>query len=340
MRELGVALIGAGWIARRHAQALARISGARLQAVASRTPEGARRLAAEFGAPRWAPFPDLGELLRGEGVEAAIVASPNALHAEHARLALDAGLDVLIEKPLCLRLEEADALLREADATGMSLGYAENLCFAGHYRAAREIVRSGRLGELVAARQVERHGGPYSPWFFEPALAGGGALMDMGCHGLAVLLWLLDWPVPRAVRARLGFGSARGPLEDEARVEVELPSGLVLVSDSGWNRPSGIESRLELVGREASLEIDPLGQTGIRLQRRDGAWEPIASDELALSGYLGQLESFLAAVRSRSRPEVGASEGRAVLELLLAAYASAAEGGAAIPIPFVPSAPA
>jgi predicted dehydrogenase len=334
MQEVGVVLVGAGWIARRHAQVLERLAATRLVGVASRTLGGAQALASEFRAERASTFEALPDLVGHASAELVIVASPNALHAEHAGAALAAGRDVLIEKPLCLGLEQADALIRQAERAGVQLGYAENLCFAPHYRAAREILRSGRLGRLVAARQVERHAGPYSPWFFEPGLAGGGALMDMGCHGVAVLLWLLDLPEPRAVRARLGFDPRRGPLEDEARVEIELDSELVLVSESGWNRASGMESRLELVGSEGSLEIDLLGETGIRLQRRDGAWEAIAPDELALCGYQAQLEAFLAAARAGRRPEIGAREGRAVLEVLLAAYASAAEGGAAIPMPF------
>jgi predicted dehydrogenase len=340
MGELGVALVGSGWIARRHAQVLERLAGARLVGVASRSLERARALAGEFGAGRAEAFEALPGLVADPAVDAVIVASPNALHAEHARAALRAGRDVLIEKPLCLALEQADALICEAERSGARLGYAENLCFAPHYRAAREILRGGRIGRLVSARQIERHGGPYSPWFFDPQLAGGGALMDMGCHGVAALLWLLDHPPTRSVRARLGHGVRCGPLEDEAHVEIELESGLVLVSDSGWNRPSGMESRLELVGTGGSLEIDLLGETGLRVQRLDGALDPIVPDELALCGYLAQLEAFLGAVRTDSPPEVGGREGRAVLELLLAAYASAAEGGAAIPIPFAPRVPA
>jgi predicted dehydrogenase len=116
-------------------------------------------------------------------------------------------------------------------------------------------------------------------------------------------------------------------------VELELETGLVAVSESGWTRASGMESRLELVGSEASLEIDLLGATGLRLQRSDGAWEPVVPDELVLSGYVAELEHFLDCVRRRREPELSGAEGRAVLELVLAAYASAAAGGRPVSLP-------
>jgi predicted dehydrogenase len=334
-----VALVGSGWIGRRYAQALARLPGVRLVGVASREPERALALAREFGAGRGVGFEALPALAADPQVDLVCVGSPNALHAEHALVALRAGRDVLVEKPLCLSLADADALLEAARGGGALLGYAENLCFAPHYRAARELVRSGRLGRIVSARQVERHGGPYSPWFFDPALAGGGALMDMGCHGIGVLLWLLGDRRVLAVRGRTALRKHAGPLEDEAHVELELEGGGVAISESGWTRASGMESRLEVVGTQASLEIDLLGATGLRLQRSDGSWEQVPPDELALCGYLGELEHFLACVRQRGQPEVSGREGRAVLEILLAAYASAARD-AAVPLPLESGSPA
>jgi predicted dehydrogenase len=330
MREIGVALVGSGWAARRHAEALARIPGARLVAVASRSHERAAELAREHGAARAVAFGGLEELFGDPQVDLVCVASPNYLHAPHALAALRAGRDVLVEKPLCLALGEADALIAAARASGARLGYAENLCFAPHYRRARELVRGGGLGRILAARQVERHGGPSSPWFFDARAAGGGALMDMGCHGIAVLLWLLG--PARSVRARLARRVHPGPLEDEAWLELELANGLVATSESAWTRASGMESRLELVGSEASLELDLLGATGLRLQRLDGSWEERVPDPLALSGYAAQLAHFVDCARLRREPELGGREGRAVLEVVLAAYASAASGGCAVSV--------
>jgi predicted dehydrogenase len=333
VREIGVALVGSGWIARRYAAALVRLPGSRLAAVASRDPERARDLAREAGAGRALGFDDLEALLGDPQVDVVCVCSPNYLHALHALAALRAGRDVLVEKPLCLTLAEADALIGAARRSGALLGYAENLCFAPHYRRARELLRAGRLGRLVAARQVERHAGPYSPWFLEPRAAGGGALMDMGCHGIGALLWLLGAPRVARVCARTERRVHPGPLEDEARVELELDAGLVAVSESAWTRATGMESRLELVGSEASLELDLLGATGLRLQRCDGAWEPVVPDELVASGYVAELEHFLDCVRRRREPELGGAQGRAVLEVVLAAYASAAAGGRPVSLP-------
>ena len=147
------------------------------------------------------------------------VNSPNRLHAAHALAALAAGKHVVVEKPLCLTLDEADALCAAATRQGVVLGYAENLCFAPLYRRARELVREGAVGRVLWARQVEKHGGPYSPWFFDRAEAGGGALMDMGCHGIEALRFVFDRPAVRAVSARLAttLHADKTDLDDEPR---------------------------------------------------------------------------------------------------------------------------
>ena len=182
--------------------ALARAGGAILVAVASRTRAAAEKLAGPAGAKAYA-FDELGALLADPRVELVCVNSPNRLHAEQALAALEAGKHVVVEKPLCLTTADADALCATAARHGRVLGYAENLCFAPLYRRARELIREGAVGKVHWARQVEKHGGPYSPWFFTRADAGGGALMDMGCHGIEALRFAFGRPAGRA-RSRRG----------------------------------------------------------------------------------------------------------------------------------------
>src|SRR5262245_49916354 len=120
MKQLGVALIGAGWMARRYAEALARIPGTRLVGVASRSRSRARQLAGQFGAGIGVDFADVARLLADPNVDFACVCSPNRLHAPHALAALAAGRPVLVEKPLCLSLAEADELVAAATRTGLA----------------------------------------------------------------------------------------------------------------------------------------------------------------------------------------------------------------------------
>ena len=158
--------------------------------------------------------------------------------------------------------------LRRGRAPGLALGYAENLCFSPLYRRARELVRGGAVGRVLWARQVEKHGGPYSPWFFDRAEAGGGALMDMGCHGIEALRFVFDRPHVSSVSARLAttLHSDKTDLDDEATVTPRLANGVTLVSESSWAVQSGMQSALEVHGTDGTLFADLMGETGLRVR--------------------------------------------------------------------------
>lgn len=306
--------------------------------MASRTRESAERFVREARVRASAyTFDELPALLADPNVDLVCVNSPNHLHAPQALAALAAGKHVVIEKPLCLTLEEADALCEAGARTGRSVGYAENLCFAPHYRRAREIVRSGELGRVLWARQCEKHAGPYSPWFWTREEAGGGALLDMGCHSLEALRWLLDKPRIARVEARLATlaHGGRTQLDDDAHVALTLEDGARLVSESSWAVASGMQSTLEVHGSEGSLWLDPVGETGLRVWKKDGGHAAVSVDPLLDTGYVGELEHFVTCARGGDVLEESAEDGRAVLELMLAAYASAGQGRA-IELPFRP----
>jgi predicted dehydrogenase len=318
--------------------ALARAGGARVVAVASRTRTAAEKLARETAGAKGYTFDELPALLADADVRLVCVNSPNRLHAAQALAALEAGKDVVVEKPLCLTLDEADSLCAAAKLHGRVLGYAENLCFAPLYRRARELLREGAVGRVLWARQVEKHAGPYSPWFFDRVEAGGGALLDMGCHGIEALRFVFDRPAVRAVSAKLAtvLHAERTQLDDDAVVRLELASGATLVSESSWAVQSGMQSALEVHGSDGTLYLDLMGETGLRIAKRDGAVSRPSVDPLLEHGYVAELAHFVAAVGGAPLAESG-EDGRAVLEILLAAYASAGQGGSEVALPFRPS---
>jgi predicted dehydrogenase len=89
------------------------------------------------------------------------------------------------EKPLARTLREADEMIAACSGAGVKLMYAEELCFAPKYVLAKQLADEGALGQVYLVRQSEQHSGPHSDWFWDPELAGGGVLMDMGCHGMS-----------------------------------------------------------------------------------------------------------------------------------------------------------
>ena len=338
--DWGVALVGAGYISRIHAEAWGRVEGARVVAVVSRSEESARRLAADCHAERAGSYEDLDALLADHDVRIVCVNSPNYLHADHALRSLAAGKHVIIEKPLCLSLEDADELVAASMGEGCGLAYAENLCFAPRYRAARLLIESGRIGEVRSARQCEKHGGPYSPWFFSLEEAGGGALMDMGCHGIECLRWLVGKPKLRSVSALLSLSrhADRTCLEDEAEVTLQTASGIELISESSWALPGGMQSTLQVEGSEGVLELDLHGRSVLRTlgSDREEVLAAAGEDPLLEEGYPDELAHFLDCFRRGQTPEESGEDGRAVLEILHAAYTSAA-GQTPVPLPLARS---
>lgn len=336
---LRIGLAGAGWISRTHAAALRRVADARVTAVWSRTRERAERFAAEFGCE--ASSDRVEDLF--PHVDVVCVNSPNALHAEHAIAAARAGKHVIVEKPLATTIEEGEAIVAACAQAGVGLAYAEELPFAPKFARVRELLASGALGGPLYVTQREAHGGPYSPWFFTREEAGGGVLMDMACHGVECVRWLLGKPAVRRVTAHLARArhAERGPLEDHAVLHLEFEGGVGALVEASWALEGGMQSRLEVWGARGYAEADLLQRTGLRAFARDGGvpfaaspgWSTPPADWLWENGYPQELEHFLACFRRGQTPVESGADGVAVLEILSAAYASA-RAGRAIELPF------
>jgi myo-inositol 2-dehydrogenase/D-chiro-inositol 1-dehydrogenase len=201
--HVGIGIVGSGFIAGAHAEAFARLPRATVRAVASRSAGRAAEFAGRWGVPAW--LTDFRELADRPDVDVVCIAAPNALHRDIAVAAAQAGKHVICEKPLARTLREADEMISACAAAGVLLMYAEEICFAPKYVRAKELADEGALGEVYLVRQTEQHFGPHSDWFWDPEQAGGGVLMDMGCHGIEFARWVLGKPAARTVAAEVGI---------------------------------------------------------------------------------------------------------------------------------------
>jgi myo-inositol 2-dehydrogenase/D-chiro-inositol 1-dehydrogenase len=340
VKEFRVGLLGAGWISGVHARALARLTRDRVVGVWSRTRPRAEAFAREHGVAL--ATDDVEELVAA--VDVVCVNSPNARHLEHARSAARAGRHVIVEKPLAVSLAEGEALVAACREAGVGLAYAEELAFVPRFVRAREILRSGALGDPLYVTQREAHAGPYSEWFFTREEAGGGVLMDMACHSVECVRWLLGKPAVRSVTARLAstLHRDRTRLEDHAVVHLGLDGGVSASCEASWALQGGMQSRLEIWGTRGYLDVDLLHGTGLRLfvggEPRAGlgaGWQTPAADWLEENGYPQELGHFLDCFRDGRVPEESGEDGLAVLEVLQAAYASAREERT-VALPFRP----
>src|SRR2546425_3444918 len=212
-------------------------------AVASPTKGHAADFAKRHGVARAST--DYRELLRDRDVELVWITAPNGLHAQMTIAAAQAGKHVVCEKPLCMTLEEADAMIAACHKAGVLLLYAEELFFTPKYVKAKEMADEGAFGRVHLVKQSEKHFGPHSPWFWDVSRSGGGALMDLGCHGIAFCYWFLERPAIQSVYCQMGTyvhgGKTKG--EDEVVCVVEFEGGALGLVENSWSRPGGMDDR-------------------------------------------------------------------------------------------------
>lgn len=323
-----IALCGAGWIAMAHAAAARRL-GHELVAVASRTPERAAAFASTFSTTA-VGYDDL-----PHGAEIAIVATPPQCHAADAVRMLDAGASVLLEKPLCRTLAEADALVAAAARHGGRLLYGENLAYAPVVQ--RMIALTPRVGALTHLEVRALQGLP--TWGeFTTDEWGGGALFDLGAHPLAVALLVANAAGegrPVAVSAELRGGAGHGT-DEHAEVSLHYRSGLVGRVVASWQGEPEPVWDAQVAGATGVVRAELLPMPQLELNGTEVAM-PVAIGELATLvnlGYEVQLQALIGDVAAAREPTMSARFGREVLQVTLAAYASAGQAGAAVPLPF------
>ncbi len=217
MKTVSVGIIGSQFQADCHAAAIAMIpSEMQVVAVASPTADNAKSFALRHHVPR--SYVDYRDLLKDPAVEAVTISAPNSLHCEMTVAAAKAGKHVICEKPLCVTLDEADAMIDACRSNGVLLMYAEELLFTPKYRKAKEMADAGAFGKVHLIKQSEKHFGPHSDWFWDVDRSGGGALLDLGCHGIAFAHWFLNKPKLRSVYSHVGtyVHGAKTRADDEA----------------------------------------------------------------------------------------------------------------------------
>jgi predicted dehydrogenase len=320
---------------------------AELVAVASPTPGNAAAFAKRHGVPQ--AYRDYRELLRDPDVELVSITAPNRLHAQIAIDAARAGKHVVCEKPLCITLEEADAMIEACAKAGVLLLYAEELFFAPKYVKAKRMADEGAFGRIHLVKQGEKHSGPHSDWFWDVAQSGGGAVMDLGCHGIAFCWWFLGKQPITSVYSQMStqVHQQRTKGEDEAITILEFADGAVGVVESSWNRPGGMDDSIEVFGDKGQTYADMLMGNALPTYSEVGfgyavekaastkGWTYPVFEEHWNYGFPQEIRHFARCVRGQETPLADGETGRVVQEVLYAAYASAGEGKK-IMLPFRP----
>ncbi|RAP75237.1 Gfo/Idh/MocA family protein [Paenibacillus montanisoli] len=192
MNKVRIGFIGTGGIAGWHARQLLELTEAEIKAVADTSSGNREKFLEKFSLNGVLQFSDYQEMLEQADIDAVVICSPHTLHFEQAQAVLRKGLHVLIEKPMTCSSEEAEQLIRTAEQSGKIMQVSYQRHFQPEFLYIRNMIASGEIGKVTsitaALYQQWRQGTPGS-WRANPALSGGGFLMDSGSHIIDVLLW-------------------------------------------------------------------------------------------------------------------------------------------------------
>jgi len=349
MQKTKVAILGAGFIANIHIESYHRfVPEAEIVAVYARDIQKAKAFAEKHHILKW--YDDLDDIIQNSGCEVIDICLPNFLHFEATLKAAAADKHIIIEKPLSVTLEDADEMIAACKKAGVKLMYAEELCFAPKYERVRQMVNEGAIGDIYMLKQSEKHSGPHSDWFYDINLSGGGVLMDMGCHAIAWFRWMLKNAKAKSVYAAMStvLHKERTKGEDNSVVIIEFENGVTAVAENSWAKHGGMDDKSEVYGTggvvyadlfmgNASIAYSKSGY-GYALEKADTTigWTFPIFEEAFNQGYPHELKHFIECVQQNKEPLVTGEDGRAVLEIIYAAYASATEGKK-IMLPFAPS---
>ncbi|HEX8578239.1 MAG TPA: Gfo/Idh/MocA family oxidoreductase [Allosphingosinicella sp.] len=238
-----VGFLGVGWIGRHRMEAMIATGAIDAAAIADPSDEmAAEALKLGRGAKRVEGL----EGLLGEQLDGIVIATPSALHAEQSIAALRAGAAVFCQKPLGRTAPEAFAVVEAARKADRLLSVDLSYRFTEGMQRIRALIEGGELGSVFACDLVFHNAwGPDKAWFYDPALSGGGCVMDLGVHLVDLALWTLGFPEVTGASSQLlskGEPLREGVVEDYAVAQLDLAVGTSLRLACSWNLPAGQEA--------------------------------------------------------------------------------------------------
>ncbi|HWC78183.1 MAG TPA: Gfo/Idh/MocA family oxidoreductase [Blastocatellia bacterium] len=331
-----IGILGGGNISGTHARAASEIEGVEVAAVYGENLEKASAIAHESGG---VVCDDLQAFLEHRPMNIVAIGSPSGLHAEHGIAAARAGLHVLVEKPIDVRTDRADALIEECERARVKLGvFFQDRVKSGIVRL-KQFIDAGKLGKpILVSAQVKWYRPPEyysgSRWRGIWKLDGGGALMNQGVHTVDLLLWLMG-PVEK-VYARAVTALHKIETEDTVVATLEFASGAVGTLEAATSAYPGYRRRLELTGSEGTIILEhdrviaadlhtPAEELGggEEADSNASASSPVVSD---VRGHRMIIEDFLESIRTDGTPRCDGREGRKSVALVEAIYESSRSG--------------
>jgi predicted dehydrogenase len=330
-----VAMLGTGLIGDFYTMTLhGRRGRDRVQVVYSRTEERGEAFRRRWGIP--ASTTSVEEAVNHPEVDTVVVGLPNHLHEEAVTAAATAGKAVLVTKPLARSAAEAGRILAAVERAGVFGGYLEDLVYTPKTRKALASTHSGAVGDVLWVRSRETHPGPHSAWFWDATQAGGGAIVDLGCHCIEIVRSFVG-KGNRPVEVMCWADTLVHPIEaeDNAIALIRFESGAVGQFEVSWTFRGGMDLRDEVAGTEGTIWLNHFLRTGFEMftsgqggyvaekAEAEAGWQFPVGDEVAELGYTDMFADMFDAMEQGRDPVETLYDGYVVNAVMDACYRSA-----------------
>lgn len=331
-----IAMLGSGFIGRFYADSLQGYrSKDKIVSIYSRREESAKKFADDYNVAFWTT--NMEEAIARPEVDVVCISLPNNLHEEAVMLCCKHKKAVITTKPLGRNAGEAKRMLEAVEKAGIFNGYLEDLVYTPKFLKAYESVKNGALGRILWAKSRETHPGPHSEWFWNLEQAGGGCILDLGCHCVEITRSYIGKDI-KPVEVMCWADTQVKPIdaEDHAIGLVRYENGAIGQFEVSWTFRGGLDLRDEVMGTEGTIWTNSFLRTGFDMfttgkgadyvaekAETNSGWLFPVGDELNELGYNHMFMDMFNSLENGTAPKETFYDGYVVNCVLDAAYRSA-----------------
>ncbi|SEN64596.1 Predicted dehydrogenase [Chitinophaga rupis] len=331
-----ISMLGSGFIGRFYADSLqGQRSRDKIVSIYSRREESAKKFAEDYQVAHWTT--EMEASISHPEVEVVCISLPNNLHEAAVLLCCKHKKGVICTKPLGRNAEEAKRMMEAVEKAGIFNGYLEDLVYTPKFLKALESVQNGALGRILWAKSRETHPGPHSEWFWDKEQAGGGCILDLGCHCVEIARSFIGKDI-KPVEVMCWADTQVKPIdaEDHAIGLVKYENGAIGQFEVSWTFRGGLDLRDEVMGTEGTIWVNSFLRTGFEMfttgkgadyvaekAESNTGWLFPVGDELNELGYNHMFTDMFNSMESGKPARETFYDGYVVNAVLDAAYRSA-----------------
>ncbi len=331
-----IALLGSGLIGRFYAMSIqSNRSYDKIHTVCASSKESAKKFAKEWNIPNTTD--NIEEAINDPQINLVVIGIPNYLHKDAVLKCAEAGKAVLCTKPLGRNAKEAKEMLNAVEKAGVFAGYLEDLVYTPKTLKSLDSVKNGAIGKVLWVRSRETHPGPHSDWFWDIEKAGGGAIIDMGCHCIEIIRNFIGKNV-KPVEVMCIADTMVHPIEaeDSSIGLIRFENKAIGQFEVNWTFRGGMDLRDEVSGTEGTIWLNHWLRTGfdmftkgnktgyvVEKAETDEGWLFPVGDEVHALGYTNMFQDMFTTCSNNTEPMETFYDGYIVNSIIDACYKSA-----------------